>query len=283
MAVMGVRDLFKERGVLTPDTLEGGVPSPLTGLRIRANRRIGQMLVSDRADDRYIVSYPRSGNTWLRTILVNVLDPTVETNPERRLALIPGVSIRTARRINALRSPRLLKSHGRYMGKVGRALYLVRDGRDALVSQYHTRIVRPGLTDRVPFADFCRRYFRGDLGERWDEHVLSWIRDGGREMGSSLLVLKFEDLKADVAGSVAKVAEFFAIDASPEQVAAAVDGASLERLRATERERLGELDPGRSVYRGGKSGQWREMMSAEILERFMKLSREALVAAGYPA
>ena len=279
---MGVRDFLKERSFRTPRSLEQGIPSPLTGLTTRANRRIGQMLVNDRADDRYIVSYPRSGNTWMRTILANIIDPSVETDPARRFALIPGVSIRTARRINALGSPRLLKSHGRYMGRVPRALYLVRDGRDALVSLYHMRIVRPGHTDRVPFADFCRRYFRGDLGERWDEHVLSWLEDGVREMGSSLLVLRFEDLKADVPGRVAEVTKFFGIDATGQEIAAAIDKASLERLRENERARVGELAPERSLHRGGKTGQWRDMLTGELAEKFMARSRAALSAAGYP-
>ena len=278
---MGVRDFLKERSLLTPGTLERRIPSPLTGLTSRVSLRVGHMLVRDRADDRYIVSYPRSGNTWMRTILANVIDPSIETDPERRLALIPGVSIRTVRRINALESPRLLKSHGKFMGRVPRALYLVRDGRDALVSLYHMRIVRPGHTDRVSFADFCRRYFRGDLGERWDQNVLSWLEDGVRKMGSSLLVLRFEDLKADVPGRVAEVTAFFGIEATPEQIAAAIAKASLERLRETERARMGELAPERSLYRGGKAGQWRDLMTRDIADRFMARSRAALSAAGY--
>ncbi len=278
---MGVLDFLKERGVLTPGSLERGVPSPLTGLTIRANRRIGQMLVSDRADDRYIVSYPRSGNTWMRTILANIIDPTIETDPDRRLALIPGVSIRTARRINSLGSPRLLKSHGSYMGRLPRALYLVRDGRDALVSLYHMRIVRPGHMARVSFADFCRRYLRGDLGERWDQHVLSWMKQGVREISDRLVVLRFEELNADVPGRVAEVTRFFGIDATSEQIAAAIEKASLERLRETERARVGELAPERSLYRGGKTGQWRELLTGELADRFMARSSEALSAAGY--
>lgn len=279
---MGVRDFFRERGLLTPRSLEQSVPTPLTGLSIRLNRRVGHRLVKDRSDDGYIVSFPRSGNTWLRTILANLIDPTVETDPLRRLALIPGVSIRTARRINALGSPRLLKSHATYLGRLPRALYLVRDGRDALVSLYHMRIVRPGHAERVSFADFCRRYFRGDLGERWDEHVLSWMKEGAREMGDALRVLKFEDLKAEVPGRVAEVTAFFGIESSREEIAGAVGKASLERLRETERARLGDLAPERSLYRGGKTGQWRELLVGELLDRFMTRSREALALAGYP-
>ena len=191
------------------------------------------------------------------------------------------MSARNARRIARLESPRLLKSHGRYMGAVPRAVYLVRDGRDVLVSMYHKRITRPGHAEKIDFADFCRRYFRGDLGERWDDSVMSWLERGRAEMGEALKVVRFEDLKRDLAGHVKDIAGFLAIDADEERIAGALDKASLERLRESERSRVGDLAPDRSVYRGGKVGQWRDMLTGEMYERFMSLSGAALAAAGY--
>jgi len=265
----------------TPLALEQGVPTPVSGLMTRANRRLGHLLVRERTDDRYIYSYPRSGSTWLRTILGNLIDPTLEVDPERRRRLMPGVSVRNARLINALDSPRLIKSHGRYMGPVPRAVYLVRDGRDVIVSMYHKRITRPGHGDRIDFAEFCRRYFRGDLGERWDQSVMSWLDRGAAEMRGSLKVLRFEALKADVPGRVAEIAAFLDIAADPAAIATAMETASLERLRQAERSRLGDLAPDRSIYRGGVVGQWREMLTGEMYQRFMDLSGAALIAAGY--
>jgi hypothetical protein len=278
---MNFRRILRGRGVETPLSLEDGVPTPLSGLTTRANRRLGHLLIRDRADDRYIYSYPRSGSTWLRTILANIIDPDTGANPDRRFALIPGVSARNARRIARLDSPRLLKSHGRYMGAVPRAVYLVRDGRDVIVSMYHKRITRPGHADKVDFPDFCRRYFRGDLGERWDDSVMSWLERGRADMGEALKVVRFEDLKRDLAGHVKDIAGFLGIDADDSQISAALDKASLERLRESERSRVGDLAPDRSVYRGGKVGQWRDMLTGELYDRFMSLSSAALAAAGY--
>src|SRR4029079_11203476 len=113
--------------------------------------------------------------------------------------------------------------HGRYMGRVPRAVYLVRDGRDVLVSMYHKRITRPGHAGTIDFPEFCRRYFRGDLGDRWDQSVMSWLDRGVAEMGSSLKVLRFEDLKADVPARVADVAAFLGIDCDPARVGAALE------------------------------------------------------------
>ncbi len=278
---MNLRRVLRGRGVETPLSLQDDVPTPLTGLKVRVNRRLGHLLIRDRADDRYIYSYPRSGSTWLRTILANIVDPATETDPERRLALIPGVTVRNAWRISRLESPRLLKSHGRYMGPVPRAVYLVRDGRDVLVSLYHMRITRPGH-DQIDFAEFCRRYFRGDLGERWEESVMSWLRRGREAMGDTLKVLRFEDLKANPARHAREIAAFLGIEADEARVEAAIEKASLQRLRESERARVGDLAPDRSVYRGGKIGQWRDLLTGGLHDRFMSLSSTALVAAGYP-
>jgi len=276
--------LLRGRGVENRRALSKGPPSRLTGLSERASLFIGHLLVRDRPDDRYIYSYPRSGSTWLRSILAPLMDPTVDgADPDLRRALIPGVSIRGSRVINEAASPRLIKSHGRFMGRVPRAVYLVRDGRDVLVSLYHYRVTRPGHGDRIDFRDFCKMYFRGDLGQLWHRNVLGWLERGRSEMGDALKIVRFEDLRADVPGKVADICRFLRIEAEPASIARAIELASLDRMREVERARQGTLDANRTFYRGGKVGQWQDMLTGELAERFMKGARSALIAAGYPA
>jgi hypothetical protein len=270
------------RSVETQEALRKGAPSRMTGIKTRLSLRVGHLLIRDRADDAYIFSYPRSGSTWLRTILANLVDPTTGADPDRRNAKIPGVSIRNAWDIHQLRSPRLIKSHASFVRRVPRAVYLVRDGRDVLVSFYHYRVTRTGHGSEIDFREFCRRYFRGDLGPRWDENVLSWLREGTSLMGDSLKVIRFEDFKSDVVGTVMEVGRFLGIEADRERVASAVEQASLDRMRETERARQGDLAPDRTFYRGGKVGQWHEMLTGELAEEFVRVSRPALRAAGYP-
>lgn len=269
------------RSAETQDALRKEAPSRMTGIKTRLSLRVGHLLIRDRADDAYVFSYPRSGSTWLRSILANVIDPTTGADPERRNAKIPGVSIRNAWDIHQLRSPRLIKSHASFVKRVPRAVYLVRDGRDVLVSFYHYRVTRTGHGGEIDFPEFCRRYFRGDLGPRWHENVLSWLEEGTSLMGDALKVVRFEDFKSDVVGTVLDVSTFLGIEADRARVAAAVEQASLSRMRETERARQGELAPDRTFYRGGKVGQWHEMLTGELADQFMRISRSALRAAGY--
>ena len=149
--------------------------SKLSGLRNRANLEIGHRLVRLRSDDRYIVSYPRSGNTWMRTMLAYLITPDSINHPEVRNAMIPGVTIKKSLSINRLASPRFLKSHSKYRSTIQRAVYIVRDGRDVLISLFHYRITRQGLGEYIDFQSFFNQYLQGLYGHCWHDNVESWL------------------------------------------------------------------------------------------------------------
>ena len=62
-------------------------------------------------DDTFLVSYPKSGNTWVRFLLANLIYPneTVGFANINRLLPAPGVS--SKRFLRNLPRPRILKSH----------------------------------------------------------------------------------------------------------------------------------------------------------------------------
>src|SRR5580658_693434 len=62
-------------------------------------------------DDIFLVSYPRSGNTWTRFLLGNLIyqdDPVTFSNIESR---IPEIYFNYDRFLRQLPRPRMLKSH----------------------------------------------------------------------------------------------------------------------------------------------------------------------------
>jgi len=76
-----------------------------------ASWEVGYRLLDARSDDRFLAAFPRSGSTWVRTVLANLIVPWGRANPDVFNALIPGLTIRGALRARALRSPRLLSTH----------------------------------------------------------------------------------------------------------------------------------------------------------------------------
>src|SRR5437016_13287787 len=94
-------------------------------------------------DDVFIVSYPRSGNTWTRFLIGNLLyqdDPVTFSNIERR---IPEIYFNPDHVLRRLSRPRILKSHECFQPRYKRIIYIVRDPRDVCVSIcYHHVIAR---------------------------------------------------------------------------------------------------------------------------------------------
>ena len=75
----------------------------------------GHMLLVPRADDIYVVSYPRSGTTWLQMILYQIMTDG-DLNFGHISERVPFFerSLTVGRDLNALPSPRLFKTHYPY-------------------------------------------------------------------------------------------------------------------------------------------------------------------------
>lgn len=251
-----------------------------TVLRRNLSIVLAHRLIDRRDGDRFIVSFPRSGSTWLRTILSGILDPTHGYEPEIFNRSLPGVSGRNVSTIRALPAPRLMSTHSGFRAGIPRAVYLVRDGRDSLISFYHYTTTRNGVA--LPFDRWFALYRKRWYGLRWHEHVEGWLTQGPQMLGNHLMIVKFEHLKAQPIDKVQEIAAFLGLDASQQAVTHAVEMASLDRAREREKKQLGAIvDPDKSFYRGGRSGQYGEHLAGKTLDQFMNMSSRALSLAGY--
>jgi hypothetical protein len=249
--------------------------------RNRLSLGLGYRLIRVQPTDRFIAAAPRSGSTWLRTMVTAVMRPDLEIHPDSFNAVIPGISIRQSRLINGLAAPRLIKTHSTWYPSMPRAVYLVRDGRDSLVSRFHfmtTRRDRP-----LSFEEFFDRYCRGAYGQPWHGNVEAWLGEGRRAMGERLLLVHFEQMKADPADVLGRVCTFLGIDHDADRLERGIEGSRLDRMRRIEQQELGKQLQRRdaSFYRGGKAGTWRDLFTPEIQARFEELSARAMDLAGY--
>src|SRR5208337_5516979 len=83
-----------------------------------------------RPDDTFLVSYPRSGNTWTRFLIANLLHPQEHVtfaNIERQ---VPDAEAQSSRYMRGVPSPRIIKSHSYFHPRYPRVIYIVRDPRD---------------------------------------------------------------------------------------------------------------------------------------------------------
>jgi len=262
----------------------------------RLRRRTRKKLRRLAEADAVLVSYPKSGRTWLVTMISHVLHRRFGTPPTQLVnfdnfhridSRIPKIFFTAdnmlTRRTTDDEALRL------YSGK--KIVLLLRDPRDVAVSLYFHFTRRSTPLERsvfgVPEEIAAMSLFRFMLDERMGlPQVLAFERDWRRRIAAfpDHLVLRYEELRADPASHLARVTDFLGIPATREDIEAAVEFADFERLKARERAGFFETgrlrpgnvgDPDSFKVRRAKVGGWRDYFDAAEVDAI-----ERLVAAG---
>jgi len=247
---------------------------PLIWLR---NRGLGP-------NDVFIASYPRGGSTWTRFVLYEILAGESSTFDNVNQG-IPEIGIhRRARRLLPGEG-RLIKTHEPYRKEYRRAVYIARDMRDVIFSQYAREKELGILYDE--FDAYLTKFLQGRISGfgAWQDHVQTWL-DSPLARSGDLLILRFEDLKKDMESAVFRMLDFFGVGVEPDIVRAAIANNTLERMRQKEEQsqtlhqaRSGE--EGRFVRKGAVGG-WREKLSVEQLRLIDTYAGGGFHRLGYP-
>jgi Sulfotransferase domain len=217
-------------------------------------------------DDIFIVSYPKSGNTWTRFLMANLMYPEKSPDFANLNLVIPDPEALSKRALARLPRPRIIKSHQYFDPRYRRVIYVVRDPRDVALSQYHFHIKRTLIDDSYPLERFVNRFVAGETSPyaSWGENVAGWVATRYNTPG--FLLLRYEDMMADTPAELAKVVAFLKLDASPERVAQAVEHSSAERMRSMEKQQARQWSSTRNTrqdipfVRTAKSGNWKSEM-----------------------
>jgi hypothetical protein len=190
-----------------------------------------------RADDTFVISYPRSGNTWTRFLIANLLRPQEPVTFADIEQLIPDAEAQSSRYLRGIPSPRTIKSHSYFDPRYPRVIYIVRDPRDVALSYYDFSRKYRQIEDGYPLERYLEDFTSGHLLSAgwgtWGENVASWVYARGARPG--YLLLRYEDMKARPEQQVTRIAEFLGIPASPEQLRTAIERSSADRMREMEK------------------------------------------------
>lgn len=235
-----------------------------------------------RPEDSFLASYPRSGNTWLRFMLFEALTGKPADFRLVRPAM-PSVNINTNATAFFPRGGRLFLTHYPYCDYYGngKAIYLVRDVRDVVLSEYRRQLMNRSY--REGFDSFLDDFLSGRIHRfgSWADHVTSWL-DGALGGNGRVLLCRYEDLKSDTESVLQDAVKFLGAQAESIAIGAAVHNNNLEAMRDKEdRIRLPEARSGFRFVNEGLSGGWREKLRSDQLHRIEKTTGDVLLRLGY--
>ena len=232
-----------------------------------------------RSEDAWVASYPRSGSTWLRFLLMEILAgqssefgrvdaviPDVGRHPEAP-ALVPG-------------SGRLIKTHQPYRRECRKAVLLVRDLRDVVMSEYaYQRALgwaEGGLEEYLP------RFLKGKVNPfgSWQGHAESWM-DSPLVGRGGLLLVRFEDLRRNTAETLCEIIEFYGLVPDDKKIETAIENNSLDRMREKEKRNPPKASKRGRFVRSGAVGGWRQELSTCQLSLIQQFAGKMMEKLGY--
>jgi hypothetical protein len=268
----------------------------------------------------WIASYPKSGNTWVRAFLHNLMRDSAEAYDINRLAdLTLGDSQArwfqrlmnkparefTKEELAALRprvhklftetspDPVFVKTHNAVMEYAGTpmitleltagAIYVIRNPLDVVLS--HADHYGNGIDRTIEIMSTT-----GSVTAAGDNHVpelhSSWsdhVLSWTGVPNPALHVVRYEDMLDKPLGAFTGIVKFLRLPASRERIERAIKRSSFKVLQAQERRHgfVEKTTASERFFRVGKAGQWQSGLSAEQVERMVAAHRQQMARFGY--
>ena len=265
----------------------------------------------------WLASYPKSGNTWLRILLANLLSGATQPVDINKLSepktlisrwrfaddMLVDADLLSEAELAAMRpiqcdfvartcaTPFFCKTHDRFwlspgqptLGTMARkALYIVRNPRDVAVSlSHHASLSIDGaiaqMTDTSTRSSGSAQLIYS-VGN-WAEHVAGWAEQRVTET----MVVRYETMHADTIGTLRAIIDFIGGKASDAALSQAVANASFKELQRQEaRQGFSESQPGQQrFFRAGKAGGWRDVLTQRQARTIEDCFGPIMVANGY--
>jgi hypothetical protein len=248
--------------------------------------RLRYLDFAPRPDDLFIVTYPRSGTTWMQMILYQL---ATDGNLDFDHIYQVCPYFETSRGMNngfaGVPEPRTFKSHlaYRHIPKGCKYLYVSRDGKDVAVSYFH--FSRSHLGFRGTLDEFFDLFMRARVeAGSWFEHVKGWW---AHRHDPNVLFLRYEDLLHDLDSCLRRIIAFCDLEVEPARLPAIRERCGFAFMKAHESKfdhhmgMLWEQGVRRDAFiRQGQAGAWKDALSSRQAARFDRAFHKQLGPAG---
>jgi len=232
------------------------------------------------SSDMFFAAYPKSGTTWARFVLFEMLSGRASgfraTNEQ-----MPGVGLH----FNALRllpnGGRLLATHEYYRNDYHRAIYMVRDARDVLLSEFAFLSALEYYTKDLDHFVKTFLFTRVSAYGPWHKNVTSWL-DSPIAKNGNMMVVRYEDLRKDPVPLFEQMADFLGAKVSEEKIKEAVANNSIQKMRAKEDKEPVRASIGGRFVRDGAVRGWVSKLTSEQVRLIEQRAGDTLLRLGYP-
>ena len=250
---------------------ESGLSETLTQYLKRQERTYRPL---PKGSDIFIVSYPKSGTSWVQMILYQLkTDGAMKIDHiGQKIPHLEETLFRSRTELNNLTPPWILKTHLPY-SRIPRVrakyIYVMRNGLDVAVSYYH-HYERCIPNPPRSFSEFFKRFLTGDVAYgSWFTHVADWVEN---KNGLDMLLVKYEDMIRDLPGSIATIAAFCDLPFPSGERSRIIHNCSFEFMQ--QHDAIFDISRNRSnkgrFIRRGAVGEWHEYLDEAMLTDYIR-------------
>ena len=191
-------------------------------------------------NEYFLISYPKSGNTWVRVILSNLLNE----NENLKIGLhnihqfVPDSHNKTQRKsiiekksdFNNLKI-KIVKSHDRFKPffKNKKVIYITRNLLDVVPSYFFYLKARKSIQPTID--DVISGKANNSFGS-WFNHVKFWIK----RKENNILIISYEELVSNTEKEIKSICDFIGLKFDSQEINKAIKNSNKKKMKDLEKE-----------------------------------------------
>ncbi len=230
--------------------------------------------------DVFIVGYPKSGNTWMLYLVAGAFYGTDLQVASDALIQDLAPDVHFKKFFKPWFPVTFFKSHFLPRPDYRKVIYLLRDGRDAMVSYWH---YLEGLAGKeMDFLELVQTG-RGLFPCKWHEHVAQWLAN---PYSAQMITVRYEDLKKDTVAQLRRISDFAGLacqDSVLERAAQHSSFAAMKQREASFAWENPQIPKNKQFIRRGQIGSHQDEMPSAVREAFLSEASAMMRKTGYLA